>query len=391
MIAYVTTQGSRIIKQGRHLVVKADDGGTRTLFVYRLQQLVVCGNVQLTSQAMRLLMQENVDTVFLRSDGRYVGRLAGAESKNVFLRRNQFKLLDDDTFNLRVASSIVEGKLINQMRVLQRLRRSRGLAQVAKPIDKIRQCLNRLGEVAEVDQVRGLEGAGSAAFFQGYRCAFAPELGFNNRVRRPPTDPVNSVLSLLYTFLINRGYAAVRLVGLDPYPAFLHSPEYGRHSLPLDLIEEFRTILAETLTLALFSLRVLDSDDFFTEQSILSCVNEKQDDDIERACHDPLGAVSGEDAAAVEECESELFDVPDLRLAENSAEVGARSGKNAVRLRPAAFKKVINAFEKKLLTQFFHAGAQKRMTYADALVYQARLLRQVIEGESERYYPLLLK
>lgn len=391
MIVYVTTQGSKVVKEGRHLLVKSQDESVRTLFVYKLEQLVLCGNVILTPQAMRLLMYENVDTVFLRTDGRYVGRLAGSESKNIFLRRHQFRRLDDPPFIFKTARSIVEGKLTNQLRVLQRLKRTRKLLLVEKPIVSIKSCIHRLGEVETLEQVRGMEGAGAAAFFQGYKSAFSQDLGFQRRVRRPPTDPVNSVLSLVYTFLINRGYAAVRLVGLDPYPGFLHNLEYGRHSLPLDLIEEFRTILAETLTLALFNLQVLKADDFYVEKPILPQLNEKLDNVIELACHDLIGAVSGEDAQLHEVAEEDLFDLPDQRLGENGGEAGARSGKGAVRLHSAAFKKVITAFEKKLQTEFFHSVAQKRMTYADALVFQARQLRQVIEGETETYLPLLLK
>ncbi len=391
MVVYVTKQGSKVVKEGRHLLVKSDDGVVRTLFVYKLEQLVLCGNISLTPQATRLLLHENVDTVFLRTDGRYVGCLAGRESKNIFLRRQQFRRIDDDAFVLKMARAIVEGKLTNQLRVLQRLKRSQQLKHLDKPLAAIKNSIHRLGEMETIDQVRGIEGAGAAAFFQGYKGAFAQQLGFQRRVRRPPTDPVNSVLSLLYTFLINRGYAAIRLAGLDPYPGFLHNLEYGRHSLPLDLIEEFRTILAETLTLALFNLKVLQENDFYVEQPVLPQINEREDTSIERACHDSLGMVSGEAAMQHEEVEEELFDLPDQRFGENGGEAGSRSGKGAVRLQREAFNKVITAFEKKMQTQFFHSVAQKRMTYAEALVFQARQLRLVIEGEADVYLPLLLK
>ncbi|MEA3465771.1 MAG: CRISPR-associated endonuclease Cas1 [Thermodesulfobacteriota bacterium] len=391
MVVYVSSQGSKVSKEGRHLLVKSVDGVVRTLFVHKLEQLVLCGNVTLTPQATRLLLYENIDTVFLRTDGRYVGRLSGGESKNIFLRRQQFRRIDDEVFVLKTARTVVEGKLTNQLRVLQRLKRSQKLQHLEKPIAAVKNCIYRLSDTKTLEQVRGMEGAGSSAFFQGYKGAFHQELGFRRRIRRPPTDPVNSVLSLLYTFLINRGYAAVRLAGLDPYPGFLHNLEYGRHSLPLDLIEEFRTILAETLTLSLFNLKVLKADDFYVEEPILPQINEKLDNDIERACHDALGMVSGESAQQQQEVEEELFDLPDQRLGENGGEAGARSGKGAVRLKSDAFKKVITAFEKKLQTEFFHAVAQRRMTYADALVFQARQLRQVIEGEADTYLPLLLK
>ena len=386
MIVYVTTQGARIVREGRHLLVKKENDTYHTLFTYKLEQLVLMGNVIITPPALKLLLRENIDTVFLRVDSRNLGRLASAEPKNVFLRRRQFALAEDSTFCLPVARSIVLGKMANMATVLNRISRTRKQGAAAAAADTIRKLARRSDGASDLEQLRGFEGAASATYFQSLSLGLNQNLGFTKRVRRPPTDPVNAVLSLLYTFLINRAYAAVRVAGLDPYPGVLHSLEYGRHSLPLDLVEEFRTLVADTLTLSLFNLGVLKEEDFYRlapPQSIAPTSGVVADATIDLACQDALGMMSVS-------AEEDVFDLPDQRLDEVE-ETPERAGRIAVRLHPAAFIRMIKAFEKKINTEFFHPQAEKKLTYGEAMIFQARHYRQVIEGEAAHYQPLLLK
>jgi CRISP-associated protein Cas1 len=385
MIVYVTTQGSRVVREGRHLIVRLGDDIHHTLFIGKLEQLVLCGNITLTTPALSLLLREGIDTVFLRQDGRYRGRLAGAEQKNVYLRRRQFQLTLDDAFCLSTARRIVQGKLCNMITILQRIKRTRQSDAAEGAVRSVRALLDRLTTADQLDIVRGFEGAASARYFEGLRQGLDDDFGFRKRVRRPPTDPVNSVLSLIYTFLINRVYAAVRLAGLDPYPGVLHTLDYGRHSLPLDLVEEFRAPLGDALTLALFNLRILKKDDFYVFDPPVPPLLERQETPIDAVIRDPLGKMS-----ALED-EQEMFDLPEQALPEPAGEVEGRQGKGAVRLQPAAFKKVITAFEKKMQTEFHHPLAERRMTYADAMIFQSRQYRRLVEGEALEYYPLLLR
>lgn len=386
MIVYIRTQGARILREGRHLIVKTPEtNDTRTLFTYRLSQVVVVGNVTITPPAMKLLLREAIDTVFLRTDGRYMGRIAAPEPKNVFLRKKQFALLDDGPFCLKMAKSIVAGKAANMATVLQRIQRTRKEARAGEAAAEIRRIVHRLAGAGSVEEVRGMEGLAAARYFPAFGLGLDRDFGFRKRVRRPPTDPVNAVLSLLYTFLINRANAAVRLAGLDPYPGFLHSLEYGRHSLPLDLVEEFRAILADTLTLSLFNLGVIKEGDFF---EIPPPKQQQEDSDgdgrISEACNDRIGRMTVPD-------DEEMFDLPEQRMEEAPEAEESRAGKTAVRLHPPAFARVVQAFEKKIGTEFFYPAAEKRLTYGDAMVFQARQLRRVIEGEMAEYQPLLLK
>jgi CRISPR-associated protein Cas1 len=246
--------------------------------------------------------------------------------------------------------------------------------------------MHPLKNAKDVDSIRGYEGRGSALYFEAFPKGFIEAWGFTRRVRRPPTDPVNSILSLLYTFLMNRVYAAVRVAGLDPYPGFLHTIDYGRYSLVLDLMEEFRTIIADTLALSLFNLKILQRDDFYEELP--------SDDDYQPAikaqpaadvARDPIGLISGilEDAT--------VFDIPEQRMDDGAAPVFRSTGKYPVKLKHDAFQRVIEAFERKLTTEFYYPPAERSLSYADALIFQAGHYRKVIEGEAEIYQPVLLK
>ncbi|MGB9591693.1 MAG: CRISPR-associated endonuclease Cas1, partial [Candidatus Kryptoniota bacterium] len=237
--------------------------------------------------------------------------------------------------------------------------------------------------------LRGYEGRGSAIYFGALRWGLLQDYGFSRRVRRPPTDPVNAVLSLLYTFLFNRVYAAIRQANLDPYPAFLHVPDYGRHSLVMDLMEEFRVIIADTLTLSLFNLKILQKDDFHIEHRPPVPASESWPEGGEGVdvTSDPYGHMTDLDS-------SDQFDVPVQRMGEETMydlETEDTRGKPAVLLTPGAFRRVIENFERKMTTEFYYAPEERTITYADAMVSQAGMYRKVIEGSLKVYQPLLLK
>jgi len=386
MVVYLNTQGARLVKEGRHLLVKKGEDTYHTLFTYKLRQIVIFGNVEITHRALAQIMRYEIDTVFLTQNGRYLGRIASPESRNVFLHKRQYALLDDKVFSVKMARAIVEGKMSNMTTLLLRIRRSRDADLAGRKARAIQDLMPLLEKADNVDSIRGYEGRASALYFEAFSAGFIENQGFTRRVRRPPTDPVNSILSLLYTFLMNRVYAAARVAALDPYPGFLHSIDYGRYSLVLDLMEEFRTIIADTLTLSLFNLKILQKNDFY-EETPEECPEETTDAtravfaDVSR---DPIGWISGSEADSV------VFDIPEQHM--NDTQAAQRpAGKYPVKLQPDAFKRVIEAFEKKLTTEFYYPPAERTLTYADALIYQAGRYRKVIEGEAEVYRPVLLK
>ena len=166
----------------------------------------------------------------------------------------------------------------------------------------------------------------------------------------------------------------------------LHSLEYGRHSLPLDLVEEFRSVIADTLALSLFNLGILKESDFYRiDPPEPALLRDTVDDLIGEVGCDPLGQMTLEE-------DDDIFDLPPQPPEDDESETETgQLGKRAVRLHPPAFIRIVKSFEKKIGTEFYHPVAEKRMTYAEAMVFQARQLRRVIEGEATRYQPLLLR
>ena len=386
MVVYIKTQGARIIKEGRHLLVKKGDATYNTLFTYKLRQIVIFGNVEITHRALAQLMRFEIDTVFLTQNGRYLGRIASPEARNVFLRKRQYDLLGDQDFGLRMARAIVSGKLANMATILMRIKRTRDDGLSGPKAHAIQDLLKPIQETDNLNSIRGYEGRGSALYFEAFPHGFIENMGFVRRIRRPPTDPVNSILSLLYTFLMNRVYAAVRVAGLDPYPGFLHTLDYGRYSLVLDLMEEFRTIIADTLALSLFNLKILKKEDFYVETPDSDeDFHQTQEERITDVTQDPIGRISGTAN------DSECFDLPDQRMEEEGAQQARPTVKYPVKLHADGFQRVIEAFEKKLTTSFFYPPADRQLTYADTLIFQAEHFRKVIEGEAVVYQPVLLK
>jgi CRISP-associated protein Cas1 len=341
MVVYIKTQGARIIKEGRHLLVKKGTNTYNTLFTYKLKQIVLFGNVEITHRALAQIMRHEIDTVFRTQNGRYLGRIASAESRNVFLHKHQYRLLDDPEFTVKMAKALVAGKLANMTTLLMRIKRSRNEDLAGRKAHEIQELQHLLEKADNVDSIRGYEGRGSALYFEAFPTGFIENQGFARRVRRPPTDPVNSILSLLYTFLMNRVYAAVRVAALDPYPGFLHAIDYGRYSLVLDLMEEFRTIIADTLTLSLFNLKILKKDDFYEEKPPETEAGTWRDAlpsvaaDVTK---DPIGWISSTEQDSVS------FDIPEQRMEEAGPVAARPTGKYPVKLHQAPVATESNCF-----------------------------------------------
>ncbi len=386
---YITIQGSTIKKEGDRFLVKKQNDIYHTIFINKLQQLYLFGNINLTSPVVKTILKENIDTIFFTKDGRYVGRFCINESKNFFLRKKQFYLSDDNNFILEMSKSIVKAKLFSMVSLLMRIARTKNKKICKKLAEEVKELIKKVDDADSVDSVRGYEGKGSSIYFSGISNGFIEDFGFRKRVRRPPTDPVNSVLSLLYTFLFNRIYASIRAANLDPYPGNLHTPDYGRYALVMDLMEEFRIIVVDTLCLSLFNLGILKKQDFIQVQR--TCY-ENEDGETEYKYELEDNIIKDKFGLMNKVEKSEFFDVPEQRFSEDSIDLSIDDkGKLPVQLTKDALKKVIAAFEKKLQTEFYYEPLQRRISYEKAMFEQARLYRKVVEGEIKTYTPLVLK
>lgn len=228
-----------------------------------VDQVLVFGDITLTPAAIAVLLRSDTDTVFLTARGRYRGRLLGPGGRNIQRRIAQFARARDERWVLDVARRIVAGKIANQRTLLLRFQREHRREDLAEAIGAMRRAAAALSGTHTLDEVRGLEGHASAAYFGVLgRCLRNPEFSFTERTRRPPRDPVNALLSFGYTLLLTTMEAAVLRAGLDPMLGTLHVAEYGRASLALDLIEEFRPLIVDALALRLVNRRELRREDF---------------------------------------------------------------------------------------------------------------------------------
>ena len=258
---YLTQPYSTVRKEGETLIVKAPENketgtpaSSTRVPMMKVDQVVVMGDSTVTTPALVALLEQNADICFCDYYGRFKGRLAPSVSKNVFVRAAQFQAHEDYRRRVLLAARFVRGKLHNQRTLLLRSKRSLDDEEKA---ERVAQAAETIGQmIVEVDRLQveeegppdprrpqmqsalgalhGMEGAGAAAFFRGYGLLLKHDLGFNGRKRRPPTDPVNALLSFGYTLLMNHVLSAVQIVGFDPYIGYLHSKGYGKPSLALD-------------------------------------------------------------------------------------------------------------------------------------------------------------
>ena len=248
---YVIEQGSEIGCDGERIVVRREGKEIGAAPLSRLDDILIIGNVGITTPALKRLFERGVEVTFLTVHGHYQGRLVGATTPHAALRRAQYRRADDPAWSLMQAQACVDGKLRNARALLQRFARNRASVDsvVSTTADDLSTYIARVGRTTRLSALLGVEGSATARYFGGLRALFDPAWQFPARSRRPPADPVNVLLSLGYTLLLHKVTGAVSACGLDPYMGYLHQVEYGRASLALDLMEEFRPLLVDSLVL----------------------------------------------------------------------------------------------------------------------------------------------
>ncbi|MDR7491954.1 MAG: CRISPR-associated endonuclease Cas1 [Armatimonadota bacterium] len=256
-------QGMTLSTVGEMFVAERNGTVIQRVRMVDVDEVLIFGAVTLTPAAIAALLHRGIDTVFLTARGRYRGRLVGKPGRNVELRVAQFQRLGREDVALALGRAIVAGKVANQRYLLLRAQREQRRGDLAEAIAALRRIRDAVDTVPSLEVLRGLEGQASAVYFGVFgRCIRNPQFGFERRTRRPPTDPVNAMLSFGYTLLAMAVEAAVLRVGLDPMLGAFHTPEYGRPSLVLDLIEEFRPVMVDALVLRLVNRREVTPEDF---------------------------------------------------------------------------------------------------------------------------------
>ena len=259
---YIHEQGASIRRVNKRIKIIKGDEVLHIIRIRDLDRLVLFGNIDLTSQAMALLLDEGIETVLLTATGRFRGRLEPGEGKNVFLRQAQYSKYADMDFRVSVAKTIIEGKIRNARVILYRHLRNKPDDQMKQVIKDLELQIKNIANQESIEQLMGIEGYSAQIYFSTFSSMLKGEITFNGRSRRPPRDPVNAALSFGYTLLSTELTGLVAAQGLDPYVGLLHDLHYGRPSLALDILEEFRQPVIDRLVLTLANLRVLRDEHF---------------------------------------------------------------------------------------------------------------------------------
>lgn len=334
---YLTHQYSVVRQEADYLVVQIPaDRATgqpkrrEEVPLIKIDDVVVMGNVTVTTPALHALLDAGASVSYLSRTGQFKGRLGRGFSKVGMLRVRQHAATADPAVRVEFARRFVVGKLTNMRTLLLRSNRKLQDPSIEDAAGAIRDAM-RLAEIAgSVESLLGHEGGGTAAYFRVFGKLLHGDWQFEHRNRRPPPDPLNALLSFGYTILSSKLAGAVESVGLDPFVGFLHAHRYGRASLALDLAEEFRPVVADSVVLTLVNNRSIQDGDFV--QELGSC-----------------------------------------------------------RLTDEARKRFVVKFEERLNTEIAHPVFGYRCTYRRALELQARLIAKTLLGEIPAYRPFMVR
>ncbi|WP_022947920.1 type I-C CRISPR-associated endonuclease Cas1c [Methylohalobius crimeensis] len=264
---YVTRQESYLHKERETIVIKNGPDKLAQFPALAIGNIFCFGQISVSPFLMGYCAEQGIGLAFYTEYGRFLARVQGKPTGNVLLRRTQYRWADDPDKATDVARLMVAAKIANCRSVLLRDLRNHGenssLKQAAK---KLAVSLRQVQSAHSVETTRGIEGEAANSYFSVFNERLrGSHFRFDGRIRRPPTDPVNALLSFAYSLVTQECVSALLGVGLDPYVGFLHSDRPGRLSLALDLVEEFRASWADRFVLTLINRRQVCPEDFETE------------------------------------------------------------------------------------------------------------------------------
>ena len=330
---YITTQGSYLHKERETIVIKNGDDKIGQLPAINVEHIMCFGQISVSPFLMGFCGESGIGLSFYTEYGKFLARVQGQQTGNVLLRRSQYRIADDETKANDIAKIFVAAKIANARTVLMREMRNHGENPAIKSaVLRLNDSLATGAKAERGAQTMGIEGEAAANYFGVFNELLRGSgFEFNGRVRRPPTDPVNALLSFIYSLLTSECASALQGVGLDPYVGFLHQDRPGRLSLALDLLEEFRAPIADRLVLTLINRKQLQLKDFVQE------------------------------------------------------------GSGATRLTDDARKTVLMAYQERKQDEITHPFLNEKMAIGLLPHYQALLLARHLRGDTAYYPPYLLK
>jgi CRISPR-associated protein Cas1 len=271
---FVTTQGAYLSKDGEAVVVRVENETRLRVPIHNLESVVCFGQVACSPFLMGFCGKRGVSLAFFSEHGRFLARVHGPTSGNVLLRRQQYRSADDEAATAEIARGVIAAKIVNSRAVLLRSLRDHpgafGSEAVRAAAVRLAQHVDDLRDGVPLDSLRGTEGSAAKIYFEVFDHLIVQQKDdffFRARSRRPPLDSMNALLSFLYAVLRNDIAGALESVGLDPAVGFLHRDRPGRPGLALDLMEEFRPVLADRLALSMVNLRQVSGRGFRRTES----------------------------------------------------------------------------------------------------------------------------
>lgn len=324
---YVQEQGSAVRLSGERLIVQRKEADLAEARLSNTSHLAIYGNVQVTTQTLRALFERGIPLLYFSYGGWYLGRTLAADSKNVELRLAQYARTQSQHFCLRLARGFVASKVLNCRTLLRR--NHPDVSPVV--LSQLKQLARKARDCDAIASLLGIEGTAARVYFSELpgmlkgSAALTTDFNLERRNRRPPADPINALLSFSYSLLSKDVLVAVQATGLDPMLGFYHQPHFGRPALALDLMEEFRPVIADSVVVNALNTGVIQTDDF-------------------------------------------------IRAA------------GSVALTAPARKRLIQAYERRMDQLVTHPVFDYRISYRRVLEVQARLLSRVLLGELQ-FYP----
>lgn len=273
-ILYVTTPECYLSLEGENIVILKEQEELKRVPLHNLEGIITFGYTGASPALMGKCAKSNIALTFLTSHGHFLARVNGEQYGNVLLRKEQYRVSDDQEKSLKIAKNMMIGKLYNSRWVIERCKRDHGLQvdvdQLDEKIKLIKDGMMKVKEARGAEELLGIEGKAADEYFSVFDQMILQQkddFKFVNRNRRPPKDNVNALLSFCYTLLAHDCAAALESVGLDAYVGFYHKDRPGRRSLALDLMEELRSIMADRFVLTVINKKIVKKDDFWIKEN----------------------------------------------------------------------------------------------------------------------------
>lgn len=271
---YVTSTDKYLSLDGENIVISVDRQETGRIPLHNLEAIVTFGYAGISPALLGKCAEMNISVSFLSRSGRYLAGAVGPYCGNVLLRKTQYRLSEDEGACTEIARNILIGKLYNSRWVIERATRdyplSLDIEKLKEVSSQLKTAIDGIGACQDTEQLRGMEGEAAARYFSVFDELILQQkedFAFHGRNRRPPTDPVNAMLSFAYTLLTSMVTSALYCVGLDPYVGYLHKDRPGRASLALDMMEELRSVFADRFVLTMINKRLVNKSDFYVKEN----------------------------------------------------------------------------------------------------------------------------